>query len=446
MIYRIKNIDDLEKIKNPLLKKDAEKYLDLYNRFLNNIEASGVKISNYDYSLEEEKLINEIVSLGGIVRHDGKSIVVNGCSPSCDHCRTGYGSATYILTLDCNRDCYFCTNKNQADKTFGDPKVFNIIDEFLRDLKTYKKMYSIAITGGEPLIHPDKCSEFIKIVKSKDENIQTRIYTNGDLVTEEILLMLKDAGLDEIRFGLKPDENGLVEESVLEKLSLATKYIKRTMVEMPLSLGHIEEMKSLMDKLDDLNIFGINILEFLYPYVHADEYLKKDYQIKNRPYKILYSYDYAGGVAVSGSQLECLEIVKYCLNKSMKMSVHYCSLENKLTSQLYMTNFGVKLTGTEFFSDKDFFIKTIRAYGDDSIKIKEIFDRVNIEHYIYDKTNNILEFNPKYVSILKNSELENIELGLSYLSAVYDERYNCNILKEFLVEKIVPNDFDILEI
>ena len=46
-----------------------------------------------------EELINKLKEKGAHICHNGKSIYYNSISPSCIDCHTGYGSATYIITL-----------------------------------------------------------------------------------------------------------------------------------------------------------------------------------------------------------------------------------------------------------------------------------------------------------------------------------------------------------
>ena len=418
MVYTITK-ENIDSLKNEGLKADAKRYIDQYENFLEYIKESGAGISGEDYSKKEQELLKKLAEKGAQICNSGKSVVINAISPSCEHCHTGMGSATYILTLKCNRDCFFCTNKNQADYAEGVNKVYDIISEFKTHLGYYKKMKSVGITGGEPLLYPDKCAEFLKKVKKADKTIQTRIYTNGDLVTEEIMQSLKDAGLDEIRFGLKPDENGKVDQKSLDNLALAVKYIKRTMVEMPLMLGKVKEMEELMMTLDKIGIFGINVLEFLYPYVHPDEYKNKGYEVSKRPYKVLYPYTYAGGVPIAQSNIECLEVMLYCLEHPIKMSE------------------------IEYFSEKDFFLKTAKGYGDDAAKIKAVLDDNKVDHYMYDTSNKVIEFSPTYITLLKDYDME---LGLTYLAVDFDEEYGRKVLREYQIDKVEPKTFELSDI
>lgn len=426
--------ENIDEINDQLLRVDAQRYVEIYEKFLKAVEDSGVEIAPANDKMKRDTLLKKLEEIGASVKNSGKSIVLNAVSPSCLDCRQGVGSSTYILTLSCNRDCFFCTNKNQMGYEEGINKIFDVVADFRQDFASNNKMTSTALTGGEPLLYPDKCAEFIKAAKKKSKNIQTRIYTNGDLATSEILLLLKNAGLDEIRFGVKQDEEGNISYKILQTIEDAVKYIPRVMVEMPISPGTLESMKDFMIKLDSLNIFGVNILEFLYPWVNPDEYALRKYKISRRPYDVLYGYSYAGGLPVDGSEEECMELLLYCAEKGIKMGMHYCSLQNKLTAQIYQENSSIELRGTEYFSDKDFFIKSAKGYGNNIQDIKKILDENGCNDYIYNLSEKFIEFSPIYIKCLKNLD---IELGLSYMAADTDEEGR-RILRELQIDVLRP--------
>ena len=146
---------------------------------------------------------------------------------------------------------------------------------------------------------------------------------------------------------------------------------------------------------------------------------------------------------IAESSIECLEVVLFALENKVSMSVHYCSLENKLTAQVYYANHKVKKSEIEYFSEKDYFIKTAKGYGDDIITIKEVLDKNNINHYMYDNSNKIIEFSPIYVPLLKDYSME---LGLTYMAVDYDEEYMQNVLREYQIDKIDTKTFELSDI
>ena len=137
------------------------------------------------------------------------------------------------------------------------------------------------------------------------------------------------------------------------------------MVEMPVLPGALDEMKAVLIELDRLGAFGINLLEFCFPFHNVDEYRARGYRVKARPFRVLYNLTYAGGVPVAGSEATCLDLIDFTLEAGLKLGVHYCSLENKQTSEVYRQNIlggGPKLL---HFSQRDYFLKSAKVFGED---------------------------------------------------------------------------------
>ena len=430
-----------DKIVNDGLRRDAEYYLDMYDRFLGKLTAFGIKVDDYNDEAERTEIVGRLRKLGVSVRNSEKSFVLGNISPSCLDCRTGEGSSTHILSLKCNRDCYFCANKNQLDYEELQTRKNDIIDQFNKSAAYFGVMKSVAITGGEPLLFPDECEKFIRYVKMADEKIQTRIYTNGDLADEKLMERLGKAGLDEARFGLKPDNNGAVEPNVIKNLKSAKSAIPRVMVEMPCKTGQLENMKALLDKLDDAGIFGVNILEYLFPWAHTEEYNREGYKIRYRPYRILFDYAYAGGAPVAGSEIECLKLMEYAAEKKYKMGVHYCSLENKLTSQIWLHNHKFRKTQLEHFSEKDFFVRTAKGYDNDAHRIKEILDSKKCKDYIYNKNERRIEFPMGKIPLLAGN---NMQIGISVL--VQDWQDGKSVVREVAIHLTDADSFSMNDI
>ena len=434
--------DNLRLVQNEGLRKDAERYLENYDDYVQGIKEFGMTVSDIDDTKETEALTKELIALGVRPRNKNKSFLWGGISPSCEHCVTGEGSVSLILSLACNRDCFFCTNKNQYNYEHRRKTVADLPAEYKKMYKYHKKMRSAAITGGEPLLYPDECEKFIRYVRKRDKDIYTRIYSNGDLATEEVLTQLKKAGLDEIRFGLKPDEDGIVEEAVLKNLENAIKIIPNAMVEMPPTPGKLDAMIKLFDKLEEIGVKGINILEFLFPWVHVKEYNEQGYKVKRRPYEVLYGYHYAGGIPLAGSELDCLKLVKHAAENKFKMGVHYCSLENKLTSQIWRYNTSFKKGPLEFFSETDFFVKSAKAYGADAEKVKTILDEKGSDAYSYNVSEQNIDFPVKDIPLLKG---ENMQLGISYMVFEIDEEKR-GLIREIAIQLTDTESFEMSDL
>ena len=395
---------------NEKLRQYAERYMNIYRQFEIAVTAEGLEFAK-DSSERLTALKAECITSGVLARNGCKSYLLNHFSKACEDCRKGYSSSTFILTLDCNRDCFFCSNRNQENYEESLGKTFDIEEEYDNYVKNGVKLTSVAVTGGEPLLYPDKCLSFYKKIKKTNKKTHTRLYTNGDLLDEKLL---KELGkyLDEIRISAK-DEDGVYDLSDLrDKLVLSKKYVKEVTVEMPVLPGSFNEMSALLNMLEETEIFSINMLEFLFPWQNSEDYKKLEYKIKNRPYKVLYKYNYAGGLPVDGSETTALQLIKYVAERSFKLGVHYCSLENKLTSQIYQQNILTKLSPLEVMDQEDFFIKTAKTFGEDAFKVKKILDENNICYYTFDEPKESIEFRVSDISLLEGTDVD--EIGMSY--------------------------------
>lgn len=303
------------------------------------------------------------------LENDDASLWRTWISPACIACRKGVGSETFFVSMKCTRDCYFCFNPNQFDYEQYAISERDIVRE-LRVAKDAGRRYEhLAITGGEPLLHADEVLSFIATAKELYPAVYVRLYTNGDLLTGGMLERLSFAGLDEIRFSVKPPEVSKDRDCLYAKMALAVSCIPAVVVEMPVIPGTLDEMRDILLVLDKLGVKGINLLEFCFPLHNVEEFVERGFELRKNPYRILHDYWYAGGMPVAGSETECLKLLEFAHSRGLKLGVHYCSLDNKHTSQLYKQNgMFARMRGRDrypwlSFDEGDFFLKCVRAFG-----------------------------------------------------------------------------------
>ncbi len=80
------------------------------------------------------------------------------------------------LTDACNAECLFCANRESRD--FGTLD-FRRLEFVIRYLLDRGLLHGISITGGEPMINPDKMSTLLNLIYSIDPNLEVAISTNG---------------------------------------------------------------------------------------------------------------------------------------------------------------------------------------------------------------------------------------------------------------------------
>ena len=408
----IKNIDTntISRIKNKSLVEYSQIHLGVQNQTLNTIETFGVPLEKRNLGKKEEEQRAGLKKAGALFRNNEHSIVSNGkISSACVACQTGTGSYTTFVSLKCHRDCYFCFNKNQDDYSFYVNHHKDVNQELSELLKSGVELKHLALTGGEPLLHKEETIHFFKMAYEETPETYTRLYTAGDLLDEETLQMLQKYDLNEIRFSIKMEDSEQKRKHVLGKIELAKKYIPSVLVEMPVIPGKLEEMKELLLTLDKMEIFGINLLEFCFPLENAKAFSEKGFNLKNPPYDVYYNYWYAGGLAVDESEQHCLELVDFAIQENLKLGVHYCSLENKFTGQIYQQNHREDLGETYIFSEVDYFFKTAKAFGKDVKKVKEILEQHHVPYEINSEFNYI-QFPTKSIEKLGK---KNIDLVIS---------------------------------
>jgi len=102
----------------------------------------------------------------------------------------------FAVTYRCNLNCGFCYvgAKEYGELSTNDAKkvLFKIIKE--------AQVPSVSFTGGEPLLRKDLC----ELVKYASElGLWTNLITNGTLITEERVQVLKDAGLSSVQVSIE---------------------------------------------------------------------------------------------------------------------------------------------------------------------------------------------------------------------------------------------------
>ncbi len=395
---------------NPVLQHWLDIYDSIYDDYLQDIVSTGVRLSApHAFQAETESLLARLREKGATLRNAGASVSTGMLSTACIACTGSPGSETFHYSLECQRHCYFCFNPNQG--CYGD-------NGGLRDWRTELKhkessgveMTHIALTGGEPLIHPEEALAFFRHAHTTWPDAHLRLYTTGDQLSEELLDDLVDAGLSEIRFSIKLEDDATEKDAVLERIALAASRDLDVMVEMPVIPGTLDEMRKLILKLDGLGIFGINLLEFCYPFNNWPEFEKRGFEVKNPPFPILYDYEYAGGLPIGGSEVEALELVEFALDSGVRMGVHYCSLENKHRDQILTQNRSARLSDPTYMLDEgDYFWKTCKVFGTDvplaRLRLRGLMcgepartDEAESAPWRFDADDDCLQFHPRLKS------------------------------------------------
>lgn len=426
---------NIREIKNPVFQAYAQEYQSIYEDFMENVKAFGLAFAK-NHEEEIDQLRAELISMGVIVRNDGTSLANGEICGACAACRTGVDSYTGLISLMCHRNCFFCFNPNQSEySSYADAKKDWEMELAQVHARSPKLRY-IALTGGEPLLHKKEAKAFFEKARAYWPDVSMRLYTSGDLLDEETLRAFAQSGLEEIRFSLKLEDEPEQMEKVFSAMELAKQYVKRVMVEMPVLPDAEEPMKAILDRLEAMGVFGINLLELCFPLGNAQAFKARGYALRNPPYRTLYNFWYAGGLPVDGSELLALRLLRYAMEKQYRLVVHYCSLENKHFGQIYMQNTGADTDRRYVMSQKDFYLKTIKAFGKDAARAERMLRGRRLD-YSVDKENGFIQMSPACAQLLRGTGME---LAVSY--NVREMRDGSMFLRELRLDYVKANEFD----
>ena len=413
------NHENLTAIRNPAFRQYAENSLAVYDDFVRQVEQFGLPFAPRREA--ELQAARERLSALGVKRcNEGAALVWGERCGACEACRTGVDSYTGIISLMCHRNCFFCFNPNQENYE-GYSHAKKDWEKELRQVhRRQPDLRYVALTGGEPLLHKAEAAEYFRTARSFWPEASLRLYTSGDLLEKETAAALRDAGVEEIRFSLKLEDTPEGRETVYDAMKLAKAYFPRVMVEMPVLPNAEEEMREILDRLEKMGLFGINLLELCFPYHNAEAFLERGYRLRYPPYRTLYNFWYAGGLPVDGSELLALKLLGYAAERGFRLNVHYCSLENKHFGQVYMQNLGAAAKDRTFvMSEKDFYLKTVKVFGKDICRAERIFRAHQRTDYQLDRERGFVQFSPECALLLKKKELQ---LGISYNIREFRER------------------------
>lgn len=394
---------------NPVLKAALEEYDTIEATYVRTLQEKGLKFAAaHADDVEIERLRTALANRGAEFRNAGASIRVGWLSKACVECTGVNGSETFSTTFKCHRDCYFCFNYNLADyKKFVDEGCpwREGLDAAYE--KTGGKMAVLGLTGGEPLLNFDDTIAFLNRAGELFGSAHKRMYTSGDLLTEDMAARLHDAGLDEIRFSVKQDDPDDVRERVLSNMKMAGAYIDDVMVEMPIVPGTETIMREWMRRFDDAGIAGMNLLEFCFPFHSWPEFEKRGYELRNPPFPVMYDYGYSGGLAIAGSEKLALSLILWAMEEDLGFGMHYCSLENKHRSEMRQRNEPYRQAHPCYvFDEGDFFLKTAKVYGSDVDLARELLHQAGCHDYLESKREQSLSFAPDYAQRIAASGCE----------------------------------------
>ncbi len=370
----------------------------------------------------------------------GASIWRNWISPACLACRTGKETGSLFVDLRCTKSCYFCFNANQPHFEHFQTHRRDIVLELEQAQAAGAKYRCLAVTGGEPLLNEEEVTAFFRRARELYPAAHTRLYTNGELLNDDNLKRLADAGLREIRFSVKPQDFDSGQERVFAAMEKAIATLPDVVIEMPVIPGSIDEMKGIVRRADAIGVRGMNLLELCFPLHNAEEFRRRGMKLRKHPFNYLYGYWYGGGIPVAESEKEALDLLEFADDMKLRLGIHYCSADNRNSAQVSLQNSPFE-NAEEVrrhyawlaLDEGDHFLKCAKAFGTDAERVRGWMEENACAPCDYDGDERRIAF-PLELAREVREALPDIELGVS--ASLLEEHDGALLLREVGLERI----------
>ncbi len=189
---------------------------------------------------------------------------------------------------------------------------FDFVDRFIEFVGSFH-FDGISFSGGEPFLAYDRVLTYVRAIREAFGSMHyVWVYTNGDHVTEDRLVRLVEAGLNEIRFDVAARDYDL------KPVSLALKHVPIVTVEIPSITEDVERVKDLLPRLESMGVRYINLHQLMVNDFNESELL-------SRGYTVLRDKLYTEWFPVLESESAALEILRHAAENNMGIGINYCS-------------------------------------------------------------------------------------------------------------------------
>lgn len=179
----------------------------------------------------------------------------------CDLCAQG-AKLVLFITGECPRNCFYCPlseKRRGLDGVFANERAVNSDEDVIAEALNMSAL-GTGITGGEPLLKLDRVKHYISLLKQKfGREHHVHLYTSLP-ASEAELKVLRNSGLDEIRFHPPVEVWDSMEKSkYYESMKVARKLGVVVVIEIP-AIRSVEGIIRALEKAGGYLI--LNELEF----------------------------------------------------------------------------------------------------------------------------------------------------------------------------------------
>ena len=330
-------------------------------RFITPLEAGNT-------SARRDELLAGLSHRAQVIHHRTK-LYTGELSPGCRTCGEGSWSCLFINGL-CNGRCFYCPT---TQKSKGEPTTNNLRFANPRDYLDYITLFrfrGVSLSGGEPLMTFDRTMTYVSKLKQKfGSGIHLWLYTNGILATPEKIALLRDAGLDEIRFDISADRYSL------DKLKLAVGRIPCVTVEIPAIPEDYHMLRDMLPILTDTGVSHLNLHQLRCTPHNLPNLLERSYVFSHGP-----------KVIVPDSEITALQLLLDAAENNGP-PVNYCSYAYKYRFQGRAARRRVAAAMTASHEDitEAGFIRSLQLRGDQQTlyRCADKLQDAGVDHGLY---------------------------------------------------------------
>jgi len=257
----------------------------------------------------------------------------------CIQCREGAKLVLFVTGL-CDKECFYCPvsrDKMYRDVMFANERPIHpgkwddLLDEC--DLIGAK---GAGITGGDPMVVPDRVVEVVRILKAKyGPHFHIHLYTSCAFDTAWIA-KLKDAGLDEMRFHPDSRDYARMPESWHHAaIAEAIRVGLTTTIEIPCIPGKADDILAMADYLQTVGAHGLNMNELEFSDPNIANLKRFGYQTADdESQRVAGSRETAQQVLDAWKARPALQTAASRKSVAARFAVHFCSSPYKDAIQL----------------------------------------------------------------------------------------------------------------
>jgi pyruvate formate-lyase activating enzyme-like uncharacterized protein len=260
-----------------------------------------------------------VASLLEALRRDGikgslerRTLYTRRLPPGCRGCLAGKGTNVFV-TGKCTRDCFFCFNQKPRTNELVVHGIRLAEPEEAPEVVRRYGLRSVGVSGGEPTMRPERLLRLVRVLRALPFRVRIDLYTNGDRLSDGLLVQLKSAGLDALRFNL------VAREFDTEPLERALRHFDETAVEVPVIPERLAEMERMVLRLDALGV----------PFLNSHEL----FACRENSARVAGNGYCSGGEGgdsllwepVAGGDEAALSLLLFALQNTKQLSTYYCS-------------------------------------------------------------------------------------------------------------------------